>query len=213
VLNDLLYPHLGAPMPSAIEIGALTALLGSHAGRAYVIKCRSWHSLYAAEIVQSLRGVPWTFLYRDPVEVAVSVLRKPPTWLRSRGLDQNPFHRFLDAPDSICDEEYVARMLGAFFASIPTCNGYNGGAISYDSLPAAAIALAANFGLPVNGETRKAMLDRAKYYSKGRSAVDELFLCDDEEKQRSASPALIAAIDAFTQPQLGRLLGAARVAA
>jgi hypothetical protein len=57
------------------------------------------------------------------------------------------------------------------------------------------------------------MLARARYYSKGRNTVDELFLRDNEEKRNSASQALVAAIDTFTRPQLGRLLAAARGAA
>lgn len=212
VLNDLLYPHPGGMPPSNSEIRALIALLGAHAGRPFVIKCRSWHSLFMTRIVQAMNGIPWAFLHRDPVEVAVSVLRKPPTWLRSRTLNHNPFQPFTNASTQISDDEYVARMLGAFFTNTPSL-GDHGALIAYETLPSSAISLASTFGIRVTAADRDAMLTRARFYSKRGISIFDPFASDVEEKWKSASPELVAAIGRFARPQLEALINTASVAA
>jgi hypothetical protein len=211
-LNDLLYPQPDGTMPSSIEINALIALLGAHAGRPFVIKCRSWHSLFMMQIVQATYGVPWTFLHRDLVEVAVSVLLKPPTWLRSRALDPNPFQPFSNASAMISDNEYIARMLGSFIASVPLLGGH-GTIIAYDTLPKSAIGLAKTFGLPLTSRDRSAMLSRAHFYSKSEDVMAAPFTSDVKAKWNLASPELVAAIREFAVPKLDTLMCATRAAA
>jgi hypothetical protein len=49
--------------------------------RAALFKLSSWNVLAAAKLLALQPSTPWIFLYRDPVEVAVSELRAAGGWL------------------------------------------------------------------------------------------------------------------------------------
>lgn len=55
------------------------------------IKADAWHICHLDRILSAFPGVPWIFLYRDPIEVLVSQMRMPgiftvPGWLTGHGL-------------------------------------------------------------------------------------------------------------------------------
>ena len=105
---------------SARQIAWLQALLSAyarprHGEQHFYVKFDSWHTLELPLIQAAFPGVPWIFLYRDPVQVLVSHQRQrgsqlvpdllPPQWL---GLEPP---RGPDLPGSLA--EYGARVLAA----------------------------------------------------------------------------------------------------
>jgi hypothetical protein len=85
--------------------------------RALTIKFTSWNILRLALIRELWPDVPCLLLIRDPVEVVVSCLQKPPGWMLFK---RNPLlgsRIFGWSPDSIrgmTDEEFCARVVGAY---------------------------------------------------------------------------------------------------
>lgn len=70
---------LQAPLPRAQHVAALRAMAAAlgRGYRHYFLKTDSWHSLDLPLLAEAFPGVPWIFLYRDPLEVLASHARLP----------------------------------------------------------------------------------------------------------------------------------------
>jgi hypothetical protein len=77
---DALIQHVASGAAPSGAIAAMMAALTrdrSGAGRRRFIKLDSWHIFALPQLRGALPGVPWVFLYRNPVEVLVSHQRMP----------------------------------------------------------------------------------------------------------------------------------------
>lgn len=196
--NDLLMPPADIDRAAMLKyVRALGGLLARHAQGPYIIKLRSWNALFADVLTTAFPKTPWAFIVRNPVEVAVSVLAKPPTWLRARSAPLNPFQQFIDLPSSAADEDYVASMFAAFCEKIRNVQTSRGLIVDYTELPAAAwTRIAPHFHLNCSEREHRMMVEIGHYYSKSPIGEAVSFKPDGADKYASASSALVAAINA-----------------
>lgn len=211
-VNDLLMPPHGDWHTDEITAG-LELLASDFAtaagGQPYVLKLRSWNTLMAPQILRAFPTTPWVFLIRDQLEVAVSVLRKPPTWLRFHGQLDNPFLAYLPPTAQTTDyETYLAQFLGAFADVMAGIDRSRGMLVRYEALgPETWLAVAAHFGLEVTEPGRRRMAGRSLIYSKDLTGQTR-FAPDGEAKRTEASAGLRLAISHHTQPLFERLIHA-----
>ncbi len=81
----LLPPHAGSRAEMVGALRALGAALARHAGGPFIIKFSSWNTLFCDLLVEAFPATPWALCLRNPAEVAVSLLRETPGWLRRIG--------------------------------------------------------------------------------------------------------------------------------
>ena len=187
-INDILFPpQRWARSEIIAALRVVVGFLRRHAGRPVVLKFRSWNTLFSSLILEAFLSTPWAFVVRDPVEVGVSVLRKPPTWLRAFSESDNPFLRFVKGPVSSA-EEYTAKMFGAFCDAIAHANPARGIVLDYRDLPAAICdTLPPHFGiLPTRWEQQR-IVTAARTYSNSSLRHRQIFIRDSLTKQRTAS--------------------------
>ena len=98
---------------------ALGQLRASPTARFYV-KFNSWNTL-ALHIVKAVwPNVKWVFLYRDPIEILVSNLRKKPSWLRNQAFPNRASARFGFAPEHVSAmsiEEFGAKVIARYYSN------------------------------------------------------------------------------------------------
>ena len=208
VLNDLLMPPWGwkrLDMIAALRF--VIDLIGRHAEADFVIKLRSWNSLFADAIIEALPNTPWVFGVRHPSEIGVSVQRRPPTWMRARLAPDNPFVHFAQAcGDVSTEEDYFASMLAAFYASVGGLNDDNGMLLDYDQLPAAVWEdVCPHFRLSVTRNEIANMQAASLFDAKCAIGEQRVFVPDSNQKRAAASLALRRATEAFALPALRRL--------
>jgi hypothetical protein len=154
--------------------------------RDYVIKLDSWHTLALPLFARAFPSVPWVFLYRDPVEVLVSQLRR-------RGVQTVPeivpaSLYGIDGVDGMASEEYCARVLGKISAAI--IDGYRGGGgggllVNYRELPEAMwTRILPHFGMSCGEGERDIMQRAARHDAKAPNCE---FSNDSAAKQREAT--------------------------
>ncbi len=126
------------------------------------IKLDSWHIRAAPLLRAAFPDTPWVFLYRDPIEVMVSQMRR-------RGMQTLPSHippAFfgLADPTDAPLEDYAARVLGAICAAALSAHRAGGGLlVNYDKLPGAlASRILPHFGVAVSPEEIAAMAAAAE---------------------------------------------------
>lgn len=199
-------------LPDAQRKAALCGLLSAYgqvrsgAERALVIKLDAWNIRERALLRECFPEVPWLYLYREPVEIAVSHMRQGgmqmvPGLIGSAWLDGDgtPAKR----------EEEIARRLGLMLgAAVEHCRAEGNLLLNYSELPAAMHGhLADFFGLaPEEAELAHAAAARnAKH-------PGQAFVADSQGKRDEASPAVREQVEAWArQPYLA--LEALRLAA
>ncbi len=192
-LNDLLsvtHPEIGDNLRwLRLVVGALgQCRLGYE--RRYFIKFSSWNLLRLPLIRQAFPEVPCIFLYRDPIETIVSVLRKPTAWLRLRG-NITPFALALGITSreaaALSAEEFSARALACFFRAALTTLDDNSLFLNYTELPNAIWGRLAKFvGLPITEHNLDCMERLSRYDSKD-IGCQRPFTADSSIKRRQAS--------------------------
>jgi len=134
-------------------------------------------------------GVPWVFLYRDPVETIVSNISNVPAWLRDED------HRVLasitgadaEAVAAMSSEELCARALGSFYAIANRVANDRALLLNYTQLSLAEITNALNFfGVKPAAAEMETIARQSQTYSKSISG-DRAFVADADAKQRAAS--------------------------
>lgn len=207
-VNEILVPPHSWPRQDLVAaLQSLGDALARHAGRPYVLKLSSWNTFFCDIVAEAFPATPWVLSIRDPVEVAVSILKEPPGWLRESMGGNDPFSRFAD-PDgaSRSREEFVARLYGAFCDSAAHLDPRRGRLVPYETLPAAVWeAVAPHFSLSVDVRLRSRMAETARTHAKSPLGKAAPFIRDDAAKQTAASTQLRQAIDAFARPPLERL--------
>ncbi|MEK7782030.1 MAG: hypothetical protein AAB370_11075 [Verrucomicrobiota bacterium] len=209
VINDLLHGLLipaqtrawRAEMVAALRF--IVDLIGQHASGPFVLKLRSWNSLFAPLISDAFPMTPWAFAVRSPVEVGVSIERKPPTWMRTFTDADNPFLPFAAAHgDPRSHETYFAGMFASFCDAIGDIDKRLGRLIRYEDLPNAVWeSVCPHFGILLDVNEINLMKSVALYDAK----LGGLFVPDAQPKQAAASAALRGAASQIAEPALRRL--------
>lgn len=185
-LDALLRSDLPAVERRAAIKGLLSAYGQCRRGveQRLVIKLDAWNIGELPLLRECFPETPWLFLYRDPLEIAVSHLRRPgvhmvPGMIGASVLDDEfPFSG---------REDYIARRLGRLLATgLAQCQAFGGWAVNYSELPQAmAGRLAVFFTLDI--EQRRQVFAAVGQHAKQPSQV---FVGDSDDKRREASALL-----------------------
>jgi hypothetical protein len=156
-------------------IAGLTGPLGT--GRTVVLKTSSWNVLRGEELRIALGGPPYLYLSRDLLEVAVSLIERPPPWFEAcpGAAGASAEER---AAAAVTDFRRAARHLGH-------CVHFD-----HSQLPGAVTDVARLFGLP-RGPTAEQIHRIAASHVRDTTRP---WRPDGEEKRTRASPALRNAI-------------------
>lgn len=195
--NELLLPPHAWPRPELVAaIRSLGTAFARHASRPFVLKFTSWNTFFCDIVAEAFPSSPWILCVRDPVEVCVSLVERPPGWL---GL--------VDAGrQAASPEEKVAHVLGAFCDSAARLDASRGRLVRYESLPGAVWDIVApHFSLAIDAAGRQRMTMVAGTQSKSPLGKQAAFVADAAAKQAAASASLRRAIDALARPKLAML--------
>ena len=178
----------------------------------YIVKFTSHCLLSFAAIRRAYPHVPWVFLYREPVEVMVSLLRRPPGWARisdpaaAAALARVPPQQVAGLKPA----EFCGLMLGRLMSSALEARPHGGAVINYNQLsPTALEAVTRHFGFEIEAAHRAAVAASFQGHAKG---ADQPFVPDSEEKRRQATAQLNALCEAWLRAPY-KALEAARLPA
>jgi hypothetical protein len=166
----------------------MVAALGQRtaASTHYVLKLDAWHIRSLPLIRQAFPDTPWIFLYRDPLEVAVSQLRSPGL-LGAPGL-MDPAVLGMEPQDAGLDrEQWCVRVLASLLNSARAfaCDPM-GLFVNYRELPGAVCErIAPHFGISLNREEREQLEETSRYDAKRPYFAYE----DDSEGKRTEAGA------------------------
>ncbi|KAF2392081.1 sulfotransferase family protein [Pseudomonas frederiksbergensis] len=190
---------LRSGLPAAERRRAIEGLLSAYGQRRVgveqrlVIKLDAWNIAELPLLRECFPDTPWMFLYRDPLEIAVSHLRRPgmhmvPGMIGASGLDDDL------AFDS--REDYIARRLGRLLdLGLAQCREFGGVAVNYSELPGAmAGRLAGFFGL--DDVQREQVFAAVGLHAKQPS---EVFVGDSDSKRREASALLVERVERWAR--------------
>jgi hypothetical protein len=206
--NELLLPPRTRPRHEVVAaLRSLGDAFARHARRPYVVKFSSWNTLYCDLVAEAFPNTPWILSLRDPVEVAVSLLRQPAGWMQGEAGPGAELRRHVDpAAASRSPEEFAARLYGEFCEAAARLDPARGRLVRYEHLPAAVWEVVApHFSLAVDAGRRERMAQAARINSKAPVDKATEYSSDAASKQAAASPALRQAIDALARPALERL--------
>ena len=161
---------------------------------------------------QAFPALPWIFVYREPIEVMVSVLRKPSGniegWYRNRLQAAGRLGMPLLADPGMWPEEFMARTLRRFCeTAVAAAKATPKGqflAVPYSRLPDAVWeTIAPHFGIELTDQDRDVMRAEAKYSAKASGAVE--FKSDSESKRDQATPYMRRLADELVGPAIEEL--------
>lgn len=156
--------------------------------------------------------VPWIFIYRDPVEVMVSMLRQPTgnlnSWLRNRPRAARVLRMPGLADPTIGPVDYMARTLRRYCAmAVAAARLSPPGlflAVDYARLPQAVWeTVARHFGVALSDADRELMQEAARFSAKRADQVE--FRPDARAKQDEAGPRLRDLAERLVQPLIEEL--------
>jgi len=190
-IDTVLQLARGAALETAAQ--ALRAIVTSYGrrrpgARRFIVKLDSWHALALPVFQRAFPETPWTFFYRDPVEVMVSQMRM-------RGIQMLPAmvpaSLFGIEPSENHDlEDYGARVLGAICRAAAAAQAHDprGRLINYRDLPGAVFTeLLPHFGLALDDGARATMQRVTQQDAKAPALT---FTADSAAKQEEATPSL-----------------------
>jgi hypothetical protein len=180
-----------------------------HGGeQAYVLKLDAWSVCNLATVRRAFPGVPWLFLYREPVEVLVSHLAQLGAHMVPGALDPRLFGLDWDSIARMQPEEYCARVLGEIYRAGLEHRDERSLFVEYSELPDAFFdRILDAFGLECDEAERAQMRSVLSFDAKNPSLP---FAEDREARMREASPALREAADRWVLPHYEALTGLSR---
>jgi hypothetical protein len=176
------------PQDCAGLLAAMVAAVGRQRGAAeqqLFVKLDSWHVLAGALFQRAFPDTPWVFLYRDPLEVLVSQMRRRGMHTVRGVLAEAIF----GIDPSVPDDAYCAIVLGRICEAAVSFHARGGGRlVNYADLPA---ALETHI-LPHFGEAPSAAERALMVHAAGRDTKTpwQAFVPDPDAKRREASPRL-----------------------
>ncbi|GGF26809.1 hypothetical protein GCM10011611_36040 [Aliidongia dinghuensis] len=199
-IDTVLRPDLNpADLDDETRIRLLRAVVGGLGQRRVgdeerlFIKFDCWHVLDLALIRRAFPTVPWLFLYREPIEVLVSQLKRRGVQTVPGMMPPQVFGIDFAAAVAMPPTDYCAQVLAQMCrAALVQCQGGEGLLVNYAELPEALwTKVPAHFAVDWTPGERAAMAEVLKVDSKSPSFA---FVPDAEEKQRLApEPARLAA--------------------
>ncbi|MGN8275582.1 sulfotransferase family protein [Pseudomonas sp. SMN5] len=190
---------LRAELSDVERTAALKGLLSAYGQRRrgveqrLVIKLDAWNLDELPLLRECFPDTPWLFLYRDPLEIAVSHLRRPgmhmvPGMIGASVLD--------DGSPFVGQEDFIARRLGRLFQrALAHCREFAGMAVNYSELPAAMTGRLATFFRLDEAQCRQA------FAAVGQHAKQpaQVFIGDSADKRREASQLLCERVEYWAQ--------------
>jgi hypothetical protein len=218
-IDDVVQADVSVPsITEGQHAGWLRAVVGAfaqyHANQErYFIKLDSWHIHKLPLIRRAFPEVPWIFLYRAPVEVLVSQLRKPGRVALPGALPLSEVGMSAEDLTALNREEWCARVLSGFCrTALSHCEDPKGLFLNYNQLPEAVWTVAKrHFGLSLDEEEAARMRSAVKFDSKNPSRP---FEPDGARKQQEASSRICELAREFLEPlyqqlEVARLNGCA----
>ncbi len=210
ILDDLLslrrrVPPAGDEACGAWLRGALAALGQPAAGGTdrFFVKLDSWHLFALPLIARTFPGVPLLFVHRHPVEVLVSLMRKPSLLLVRGTVTADELGLSDQEIECLSREEHAAALLGALFRAARTHRSALV-PVAYERLPA--FVWEDWPGCAFTPEER-ALLQTAS--TRDTKFPTRAFTPDVAEKRRTATPAVLAAAARWAEPDYLRWLAVA----
>jgi hypothetical protein len=174
----------------------------------FYIKFNSWNTLALHTVKTVWPNVKWVFVYRDPIEILVSNLRKKPSWLNFQAAPERASAHFGFTPEHVSAmsvEEFGARVIAQYYSNAAAMADERSLFLEYKNLNADGLRQILNFLGVKRDEFQDSSIDSILgVYAKdkhGRTA----FFDDSEEKQSSASVALRQAVDQWAKVAFERL--------
>lgn len=204
VFDDLLrrLPDASDAQRIAWLRGAAAALAASQerTPERLFIKLDCWLIFHLPLLRRAFPDAALLFVHRDPVEVAVSLMRMPSLTLVRDVVTPAQLGLTEDARNALTREETIAAVLGAFFREAADQRAHLT-SIAYPALPG--VLLDHIPGLTFTDAERALMLAAADESAK---VPGQAFTPDADDKRREADPALIEALARFTEPHWRRWL-------
>jgi hypothetical protein len=179
---------------------SIVASLGvSRSGEtSYIVKLDSWHIHDLPLIRAAFPQTPWVFLYRNPVEVLVSQMRRPGKLALPGAMDPAILHM---KPDQLglSREEWTVRVL-AQYCGAALRHRYDPNAlfVDYRELPGAVWRrLCKHFSLALDENEILLMQHSARCDAKNPGAA---FIPDSAQKALEATPEWAGLVDRFLRP-------------
>lgn len=168
------------------------------------VKFDTWSALDLPLISRAYPGVPWIFLYRNPVEVLVSQMAHRGAHMVPGAIEPELFGMTMAEAFELQPEEYCARVLAlACEAALRQHQSCGGLMINYEQLPdALRTGIADFFGIEVSDFDTEAFRRVTKLDAKNPSLM---FESDSKAKQASASEAVHRAAERWLAPVYQRL--------
>jgi hypothetical protein len=168
------------------------------------IKFDSWNVLDFPLIQRAFPGVPWIFLYRNPIEVLASQFARRGAHMVPGGIEPELFGMRLEEVFKMQHEEYCARVLARICeAALHYHQSCAGMMVNYEQLPEIVwTGVADFFGLGVTDANLETFRRVAKLDAKNPALG---FENDSQSKQKKASEALRAASATWLAPIYDRL--------
>jgi hypothetical protein len=151
-----------------------------------IVKCDSWHMKHLPLIAQTFPGVPWLFLYRDPLEVLVSNLTQRSAQTLPGAPDNLPEGVGLVDALLMPDEQFIALKIASIMRDALSHAGRAGALfVNYRDLANAAFPrILAHFALTPDAPVLAAMLAKTEFNAKQPRSH---FSADSAQKQAGAS--------------------------
>jgi hypothetical protein len=217
LLDAVLRAHYSLPtLPADVQVAWVRATLSALAQRRigtesrFVVKLDAWNITELPLMRSAFPDVPWIFLYRDPLEVAVSQLKMPGAHMVPGVLGPSLASISADEAIAMPRAEFIARILGRIFESgHEGCLTFGGRPVHYRELPDALwTSLAGDFGVATDVVTIEALHDAARLDAKNPHFE---FVSDTEQKHRASSEELRRAVDRWAAPAYAALEALGRV--
>lgn len=150
------------------------------------VKLDSWHIHSLPTLREAFPSTPWVFLYRDPLEVVVSHLRRPGMQAVPGAMDPAILGLTLQDVIGLCRTEWCIRVLEGFLeAALRHRADPRGLLVNYRELPKAVFTrIAPHFGFEPTPEDRSLMSATAEQDAKN---PDRRFEPDAESKRREGA--------------------------
>lgn len=167
--------------------------------RRFFVKFDSWSIVDLPLIHSVFPGVPWVFVYRNPVEVIVSHIRRRGSHVIPSAYGIGLLSLEPAAAARIASEEYCARVLAKICqTAVSRFTIGNAALIEFNELPGAVWSRVVDFfGAGCSERDRERMRSQAQFDAKAPSIR---FVGDTGEKNREASPLIRRMAEEWVMP-------------
>jgi hypothetical protein len=174
----------------------------------YFLKFTSWNVLHLSLVRSLWPAVPCLFVYRNPVEVMVSVISNNTRWMKYRSRPE--FAELLpdcqrDEIAQMSPEDFCARVLGRFCDTVIGAAAERVFLLNYREInPEMLLTLLRRINCRLTGEETQAMSRIMKVYSKNTRQT-KTFAYDSDVKRRSASAGIHSAAERWAMNSYSEL--------